>query len=383
MKNNIKRCDKLLLILTLLYSLLGLIMIFSSSSVAAVYRYGLSTNYYFIRQLLFTLVGFVFGFVFILNFPIKKYKIFIPIGFIILVCLLMFVLTGESTNGAKSWLNIGSFGIQPTEFAKLYLIIFFAYFYGYRLKTMKNKYAIFFPLIIAIIFFILIIMQPDLGGSLILVGIVSMMFFSIPLPKNKMNKIIKISAIIGIIAIIFLFQFGGNILNETQAKRLKYKNPCSRYTEDTGYQVCNSLISVSNGGLFGLGLGNSTQKYLYLPEAHTDFIFSIVLEELGAIVGTLIIIGYIIILFRILNIARNALFLSGSIIAYGTFSLMILHIFVNLLGILGLIPLTGVPLPFLSYGGSFNLVIITLLFIVQRVVIESKNIKRKKELQNI
>lgn len=384
MRNNIRKCDKLLLILTLLYTLLGLVMIFSASSVSAVMRYGYSTNYYFLRQLFFSVVGIILGFFFVINFSIKKYRHFISMGFLVLLILLLYVLiSGNSVNGAKSWLNIGSFGIQPTEFVKAFIIIYFAIFYGEKINKMKNKWAIFIPIVISIIFFILIILQPDLGGSIILAGLVVMIFFSLPLPKNNMNKILKICAVIGVIGFVILFQFGGKILNENQAKRLQYKNPCSRYIEDTGYQVCNSLISVSNGGLFGLGLGNSTQKYLYLPEAHTDFIFAIVLEELGAIGGLLVIIGYIIILLRLLNIAKHAEFLCGSIIAYGTFSLLILHIFINLMGILGLIPLTGVPLPFLSYGGSFNLVVILLLFLVQRVVIESKNIKRKRELQNM
>ena len=384
MRNNIRKCDKLFLILTLLYTLLGLVMIFSASSVSAVMRYGYSTNYYFLRQLFFSVVGIILGFFFVINFPIKKYRHFISMGFLALLILLLYILiSGNSVNGAKSWLNIGSFGIQPTEFVKAFIIIYFAIFYGEKINKMKNKWAIFVPIVISIIFFILIILQPDLGGSIILAGLVVMIFFSLPLPKNNMNKILKICAVIGVIGFVILFQFGGKILNETQAKRLQYKNPCSRYIEDTGYQVCNSLISVSNGGLFGLGLGNSTQKYLYLPEAHTDFIFAIVLEELGAIGGLLVIIGYIIILLRLLNIAKHAEYLCGSIIAYGTFSLLILHIFINLMGILGLIPLTGVPLPFLSYGGSFNLVVILLLFLVQRVVIESKNIKRKRELQNM
>lgn len=385
MKYNIKRCDKLLLVLTILFTLFGLVMIYSSSSIVAVMRYNQSSNYYFFRQLLFSILGLILGFFFILNIPTKKYNYFIiPIGIILFSLLFFLLFQGEINHGAKSWLGIGSFGIQPTEFVKAYLIILFGYFYGEKLKTMKKKqWYIFIPIIISIMFFILIFLQPDLGGSLIILFMVALMFFSIPFPKSKMNKILKICAVIGIILFIVLFQFGDKFLNERQAKRLKYKNPCSRYTEDTGYQVCNSLISVSNGGLFGLGLGNSTQKYLYLPEAHTDFIFAIVLEELGAVGGLVIIICYLIILFRILNIARHAEFLKGSIIAYGTFALLLFHILVNLMGVLGLIPLTGVPLPFLSYGGSFNLVVLIMLFVVQRVKIESYNIKRKREFNEL
>ena len=135
-----------------------------------------------------------------------------------------------------------------------------------------------------------------------------------------------------------------------------------------------------NGGLFGTGLGNSTQKYLYLPEAHTDFIFAILVEELGLIAGILVIIGYILILYRIVKIAKNSYTLRGSILAYGTFALILLHLLINFLGILAVIPLTGVPVPLLSYGGSFTINTLIMLFVVQRVAIENNIAKSKQEM---
>ena len=162
---------------------------------------------------------------------------------------------------------------------------------------------------------------------------------------------------------------------------LTFQNPCSRYTETTGYQVCNGFIAINNGGLFGVGLGNSTQKYLYLPESHTDFIYPIIVEELGLIFGIFIIIAYFIMLLRILKIARNSENLRCSVIAYGTFWFLTLHILINLLGVLALIPLTGVPLPLLSYGGSFTVNIIVMLFLVQRVKIENEINKTKREIK--
>ena len=166
-------------------------------------------------------------------------------------------------------------------------------------------------------------------------------------------------------------------------QRFEFRNPCSRYTEDTGYQVCNGFIAIHNGGLFGVGLGNSSQKYLYLPESHTDFIFPIIVEELGAIVGTLIIILYVVMLYRILKIAREGENLRLSILAYGVFLYLLFHILVNILGILALIPLTGVPLPLLSYGGSFTVNVVIMLFVVQRVTIENKTIKNKREIAGL
>ncbi len=165
--------------------------------------------------------------------------------------------------------------------------------------------------------------------------------------------------------------------------RLEFKNPCNRYSENTGYQVCNGFIAIHNGGLLGMGLGNSTQKYLYLPEAHTDFIFPILVEELGLLVGGLVIIGYGVILYRILKIAKMADNPRGSILAYGTFLLILFHLLVNFMGILALIPLTGVPVPFLSYGGSYTINILLMTFVVQRVAIETKTNQAKREIAKI
>lgn len=184
-----------------------------------------------------------------------------------------------------------------------------------------------------------------------------------------------------------MFAMGSDILKgaltEEQLSRFVYKNPCARYSEKTGYQVCNGYIAINNGGLFGVGLGNSTQKYLYLPEAYTDFIFPIIVEELGSITAGIIIIGFIIMLYRILRIAKSSETLTGSLLAYGTFSLITAHLLVNLLGVMAVIPLTGVPLPFLSSGGSFVFNLIVLLFITLRVSIENKNIRLKKEINNL
>ena len=177
--------------------------------------------------------------------------------------------------------------------------------------------------------------------------------------------------------------FGKSLMQSYQASRFNFLNPCSRYSEDTGYQVCNGYIAIHNGGLSGVGLGNSTQKYLYLPEAHTDFIFAIICEELGLIFGIVIVAGYFIMLFIILNIAKEADNLRNSILAYGVFAYLLAHILINLLGVLGLVPLTGVPLPFLSYGGSYCLNVIISLFIVQRINIENKQAKQRKKIENL
>ena len=158
-----------------------------------------------------------------------------------------------------------------------------------------------------------------------------------------------------------------------QISRLDFAYPCSQekfYT--TGNQVCNSYIAFNNGSLTGKGLGNSTQKYLYLAESHTDFIFAIIVEEFGFIGAILIILLYIILLYKIISIGNKSTSSRGAIICYGVAIYIFLHISINLLGIMGWLPLTGIPLPFLSYGGTFTLCLIIALSMVQRVAIESK-----------
>ena len=260
-----------------------------------------------------------------------------------------------------------------------------AIFYDHSMKKKKtNLYYNLIPLAFAGILFVLVAMQPDLGGALIIAGIAGLIFLTIPFDKKNQLKLFKAIGLLVVLAVLFLLYSGTNLLNSRQMSRLNFKNPCSRYSEDTGYQVCNGFIAIHNGGLFGKGLGNSTQKYLYLPEAHTDFIFPILVEELGALAGILVLIGYIFILYRILKIARNARGnVRNMILCYGTFAYIFLHLIVNLMGILALIPLTGVPIPFLTYGGSYTLNLIIMLFVVQEVAIENNKAKIEREMAKL
>lgn len=381
MKKMLSKMDKPLLFFTILYSILGLIMILSASSVSAVLRYHVSTYYFFIRQLLFIIVSFAIGIV-ILKLPTSKYKYFTPFLVLgILAALAGLFIYGRISNGAQSWYKIGFFNLQPTEFAKSIIIIYMAVFYDRILKKKNtNVYNYLIPIAVAIVMFLLICMQPDFGGAVILAGITFLIFIILPIEKNNFTRLLKFLGIALIIGGIVFINSGNDFFNETQMARFKFKEPCKRYKEDTGYQVCNGFIAMHNGGLFGVGLGNSTQKYLYLPEAHTDFIFAIIVEELGLIFGILVILGYLYILYRILRIAKKSYTLRGSILAYGTFALIFMHLLINFLGSLAVIPLTGVPLPLLSYGGSFTINIIVMLFVVQRVSIENNIAREKQEM---
>ncbi|MGN1372387.1 MAG: FtsW/RodA/SpoVE family cell cycle protein [Candidatus Coprovivens sp.] len=374
-----------LLILMIIYLVFGLLMIFSASSVAAVLRYQVPSNYFFIRQLTWILLSLIPGFI-ILFVNTKYYRFFSKWVMLFAVgALILLFAVGVVAGGAKSWYDMGDINIQPTELVKIILIIYLAVYYhrfGSKKDVSLGKMA--FPLILAVIVFILVAMQPDFGGAFIIAVITALIFFSLPIAKNQKKTIYKIGIGTIVVALVASLFLGKDIFQSYQVSRLlNFTEPCQRYSDDTGYQVCNGYIAIHNGGLTGVGLGKSTQKYLYLPEAHTDFIFPIICEELGLVVGILVVIGYFVMLFMILNVAKETDTLRNSVLAYGIFAYLLAHILINLLGVLGLIPLTGVPLPFLSYGGSYNMCVIISMFMIQRIHYENKEAKLRKKIENL
>ena len=383
MKKKIAKMDLLLLFLIILYSVLGCIMIFSASSVLTVLKQGVASNYYFIRQCAILVIS-VIAAIIVTRFPLKSYKI-ISCFLMILIgaSLVGLLLAGKITNGTKGWYELGFFNFQPAEFAKSIIIIYLAYSYEDIVKKKETRAFIYFiPLFFAEVIALLVLKQPDLGSAIIIGVLAILIFFAVPMPKKtrlRANLIIFIVAVIGVLGCV---AFKDKIFTSYQLSRFSFLAPCSeeKRNERLGYQVCNGYIAIKNGGLFGLGFGNSTQKYLYLPEAHTDFIFPIIVEELGLVTGILIILGYIIILLQILKIAKNAPDVSMSLIAYGTCCYLALHTLVNLLGVLGLMPLTGVPLPFFSYGGSFAINAIVMIGITEKIAVESQNKKLRDKI---
>lgn len=385
MKENLRNCDKPLLVMTIIFSILGLLMVFSASSIISSFSVKTSPYHYFVRQLIFISLCYGAFFIFILHFPIAKYKnLTIIYGLVMLASLILLFPFGVRIYGAKSWFNMWNlFHYQPSEFTKIFIILYLAFFFERYQKIKNIKKSFYYPLIIIMFILFLILRQPDLGTAVLISVLTFGIYFFIPLnKKNKKNLYFMITLLVILGGLSFLV-FKNDFLKGFQKERFNYKQPCLRYVERSGYQLCNSFIAINNGGLFGSGLGNSTQKYLYLPAGHTDFIFAIILEELGSIVGVLIIIAYIYMLYRIVKIAKSTSNLRNSIIAFGTFIIISVHILINLAGILGLIPLTGIPLPFLSYGGSFTIVTYMLIFLVQRVAVENNQSKLAKELKRL
>ena len=236
----------------------------------------------------------------------------------------------------------------------------------------KTKQSL-FPIGMAGIVAVAIFLQPDLGTTVIFSLLAFFLFMIAPIQKEIRSRILLL--LIGGIGVVVLLVLGSGkeILLERQLERFDFANPCSeeKFYND-GNQVCNGYIAINNGGLFGVGLGNSTQKYLYLPEAHTDFIFAIIMEELGLIPSLGIILLYILLLGRIIKIGKESFTDRGAMMCYGIAMFIFLHIAVNLMGIFGLMPMTGVPLPFMSYGGSFTMTLVFALTVVQRVNVENR-----------
>lgn len=379
MRKIIKNLDKPLLLISIILTIIGLIMIFSASNVTAYMKYSASPYRYFMKESIFLTLSVIVSFFFI-KFKTKSYSIIMPIAtYTVMGMLALILVYAQAKNSSVRWIDLGFFSIQPSEFAKIVVLFFMASFYDTHEKGLENYATVLYPLVIAGIIGFLIMIAPDLDTTVIYVLIVASIFFLAPISKEIRNKLLMIIIGAGIVGLITIFSSGGNILTPGQQERLvNFHNPCSSekyYT--TGNQVCNGYIAINHGGLTGVGLGNSTQKYLYLPEAHTDFIFAIIMEELGLVGAIGIFILYFLLIGRIIKIAKDSNTTRGFLICMGVAVYIVLHIVINLGGMFGLMPTTGVPLPFMSYGGSFCMCLIFALTAVQRVNVENKLYKEK------
>lgn len=387
LKRILKNIDKPLLIISAILFVFGLIMIFSASNITAFMKYSASPYRYFLKQSIFLIVSLIAS-LFLIQFYSKSYHIIATLAvYAIGVTLTLLLMYGSLKNKAISWIDLGFFSIQPSEFAKIIIIIWLSCYYDKHQEHLNKYGTVLYPILISVVISGLIFAQPDLGTTIIYSIIVATIFFMAPISKEIRNKVLWI--IMGGIVIMSLVLVGGgsSLLTERQKERFDFSNPCS--TEKfygKGNQVCNGYIAINNGKLLGVGLGNSTQKYLYLPEAHTDFIFAIIMEELGYLGCIIILFLYYLLIGRIIKIGRDSHNTRGFLICMGVAVYIILHIFVNLGGIFGIMPMTGVPLPFMSYGGSFTMCLVFALTFVQRINVENcfykeknlKNLEKKK-----
>lgn len=338
-----------LFFIVILFSLFGLLMIYSSSYIWADYKFGDCFRYVKLQGL-FLLIGILLMlFVSKINYRLYyKYALLIFIVSLIFLILVLIPGIGKIRNGSRSWFGIGSFGIQPSEFMKLSLLILVSKYLSNNSKDIKSFIKGILPVLFLVgLVFLLIMLQPDFGtGMIIVVSILALLLIA-----GADIKFFLVTGFVGVIGIVILILIAPYRMDRITSFINPWNDPLG-----TGFQIIQSLYAIGPGGLFGLGLFNSRQKHFYLPEPQTDFIFSIISEELG-IIGILIVsFCFIFILFCGFKIALSSRNLFSKYLSFGVTFQILIQAIMNLMVVVGLIPVTGVTLPFLSYGGSSLLI---------------------------
>jgi len=334
-----------LFIVTVTLIAIGTVMIYSASSVFAYEMYG-DSAYFLKRQILFIALGFMLAVSF-MSIDYAKLRKFIKPFMIFSIVLLVAVFLpgiGRSAGGARRWIHIGPLNFQPSEIAKLALVFYTADVLSRKQSEIKNFLYGFLPLLSVLGFcIILILAEPDLGTAVALTALIMIMAFAAGVHIKHILYIIMpgLLAFIGLIAV-----------KPYRMKRITaFCNPWSD-PRGSGFQIIQSFIALGSGGIFGVGLAHSKQKLFYLPEAHTDFIFSIIGEELG-LLGTLSVIAlFVIFIWLGFRIAYSARDLFGQFLAFGLVTMLALQAIINMAAVTGLMPTKGLPLPFISYGGT-------------------------------
>ncbi|KAF0820266.1 MULTISPECIES: stage V sporulation protein E [unclassified Cytobacillus] len=337
--------DFILMIVTLMLLAVGLTMVYSASAIWADYKF--ADSFFFAkRQMLFAGVGIIAMF-FIMNVDYWTWRTWAKVLIIICFVLLLLVLVpgvGNVRNGSRSWIGVGAFSVQPSEFMKLAMIVFMAKFLSEKQKLITSFRKGLVPSLgLVFLAFGLIMLQPDLGTGTVMVGTCVVMIF---IAGARISHFVWFAAagVAGFVALVLSAPY--------RIKRITsfldpWEDPLG-----SGFQIIQSLYAIGPGGLFGLGLGQSRQKFFYLPEPQTDFIFAILAEELGFIGGSFVILLFALLLWRGIRIALGAPDLYGSFLAVGIIAMVAIQVMINIGVVTGLMPVTGITLPFLSYGGS-------------------------------
>jgi cell division protein FtsW len=337
LKKSSSRPDWLLIGLTLGLTVFGVLMVGNASVVEAYRDFG-DKVYYLRLQSLWAGIGLMALFL-TLNFHYRNWrKLALPLMVLALISLIFLFFTGLGVQalGAKRWLRLGNFRFQPSELAKFAFILWSAAFLSQKKKTGP------FLILLALLVF-LIMLQPDLGTTLILVLNGLIIWFAAGVAIWQ----------IGLVGILGVLLGAGLIFSSSYRKErlLTFLNP-GRDPLGASYHIRQILIALGSGGLFGLGLGQSRQKFEYLPEAATDSIFAVIAEEIGFIGASVLILIYLILIWRGLRITQQAPDNFSRLLAVGITAWIGIQALVNLAAMVALVPLTGVPLPFISYGGS-------------------------------
>ncbi|HZJ18351.1 MAG TPA: putative lipid II flippase FtsW [Patescibacteria group bacterium] len=349
-----KRIDPFLLITTIFLTFFGLFMIYDASSFVAFRDFG--DKYHYLKEQSFWII---LGFISLSFFTLFNYKKFYNLALPILVISLVFLLLvfipglGVSLLGARRWVNFGFILFQPSEFIKLALAIYLSAWF-----SNKEKGRLWSFLLLLGFIFSLIMLQPDMGTAVIILAEAFIIFF---LSGGKISYFFFIAPVIAFLGYILIK------IEPYRANRLATFLNFNSSPDNFSYHVRQILIAFGSGGLFGVGFGNSLQKYAYLPENTTDSIFAIIGEELGFVGATLIIFLFILLIWRGFYIAANTKDMFGKLLAGGITSFLAFQILINLAAQTALLPLTGVPLPLISYGGSALIMNLTAIGILLNI----------------
>lgn len=372
--NRKKPVDFIMLVTVLLLLALGIVMVLSASSPTALAESGDSYSYVK-KQVQFAIVGLVCMFI-ISNIDYKKYRKFYKIAYIGSVILLLLVpLIGYDVAGAKRWINVANlFSIQPSEIAKIGMIIFFAAYLAKKkdeIATLKKGFIQ--PLLLlAPVIIILVIFQTHLSATIVIVAIIGIMML---VAGSRLRYFLTIGitlAIIGGIALFVLAKFAD--IGAFRLQRLiSFLDPWADPT-GSGWQAIQNLYAIGSGGLFGVGLGDSKQKYLYISEPHNDCIFAVLAEELGFIGCTIVIVLFGILIWRGVLAAIKAPDLFGTLVATGITALIAIQVIINIGVVTAVLPVTGMPLPFFSYGGTSLLILLCSVGVLLNVSRQSQKV---------
>lgn len=339
---------------------IGVMAIYSSS-----YGYAIETYRPYLRQLLFFGAGlFSVGVLWFVNY--RTFKKAVPLLYVFQLLLLALVLiVGKEVNGAKAWFSFRSFQFQPVEFSKLVMILVFAKYFSEHYHEMHRFRYIVISGLYVLFPLILVLLQPDLGSALVFIFIWLGMLF---MGNANVRHLLVVLLVIGGVMVGSWF----TVLKTYQKERIL----CLFHQYDANticYNTKQALIAIGSGGLFGKGFGHGSQSQLhFLPEQHTDFIFAVIAEELGFVGAFLTVLLFALLLWRLFSVAKKADSTFGKLYVMGVIFLLIGHIFVNIGMNIGIFPIMGIPLPFVSYGGSMLLIAFVSMGIVGSVVRASR-----------
>ena len=360
--------DLVIFLVVILLLSIGLVMVFSASSVTSYVRYN-DSFYYLKKQLLWAVIG-VMAMIAAMNIDYFRTKRYVGPALIVVIFLLVAVLIpgiGKEIKGSSRWIGIGSLSLQPSELAKLAMVFFMARSLSINQDKIKSFLKGLSPhLVLLGVVSLLIMAQPDLGTTVVLAGTTYIMLLAAGADWKQMSYL----ALAGVVLVAVAIYFEPYRMRRFTAFLDPWQDP-----RDSGFQTVQSLLALGSGGLIGMGLGRSRQKFFYLPEQHTDFIYAILGEELGFLGAVLVLILFFLLAWRGFRTAISSQDSYGSLLAVGLTSMVILQAVVNIGVVTGSLPVTGITLPLISYGGSsltFILIGIGILLNISRYATPNK-----------